>query len=788
MPPPSKATLKAAVSRRPAFHPAADARRNSNLSPPDAARVQPAAGILTTGTTAAGRRTTRITTTTAAICSAAATTSTARHPLRLRDQNATQTLRAVKKRPQSTTTPPALTASRMPPSERPSVAGHRQPTVARAVNKPPLTPKIASRAPASQPPPALATTPVARRPAPEPNLSTNASGPRDRDDLASPVSAFLSSNITPRSGTRQNRVDSVNSTPSGTPNPDRLEALETRPGSGVPGGDDTHRRPALTFSSPSEAGAGTKQDRDSKFFYASEAQKPTPQPTSTRPTLVQQAKTATFFYANGNVAPERPAVPPVPFSPPLTSPATSQDGLMSKFIYANGIPELQPAAKIGPSPQTSSGSVGTPASRLPMTRQGSIPRAASPVKHPQHATPKPATSAATSPRSPGMVLSSQSSNQPSLGRIAVEPQARPALSHARTKSGPIPEAPVFTRRVSAQSSVPSSGSTSPSHTPHPGLTLPSNPASAGFSSLLQAAEEFAEPPEEEAAQAESLDNSPTKPSPQDGPQATEDLVANARRERKVQDLEITNASLEAINRTLERQLRKQTAELRRYQRLSRSGRLSLGSAVAGSRVPSDSTVDGGGLARAGMGLDDLSEEESEIAAEDAELDELEEELQEVEEDDDDDDDASGSEASRDGDPSLGAPDLQHRKRRRDERRLQLDLSKHQQLLVDSQKINQSLKRCLGWTEELIKEGKRALAYQVRVSDVELGGRVLAPEEVERREQGHGEAAADATLGDETIYAIDALGGGSLAEADAASTWSKDPQDRDSGIELPADGG
>jgi hypothetical protein len=45
-------------------------------------------------------------------------------------------------------------------------------------------------------------------------------------------------------------------------------------------------------------------------------------------------------------------------------------------------------------------------------------------------------------------------------------------------------------------------------------------------------------------------------------------------------------------------------------------------------------------------------------------------------------------------------------------------------------MNQSLKRCLGWTEELINEGKKALAYHVRVSDIELGGRVLAPDEVD----------------------------------------------------------
>ena len=363
--------------------------------------------------------------------------------------------------------------------------------------------------------------------------------------------------------------------------------------------------------------------------------------------------------------------------------------------------------------------------------------------------------------------------------------------HASLGSATFAEPPIPTKRASIHASLPSSGSASPSNPPHPGLTLPtnpphpgltlpSNPATAGFASLLQAAEEFAEP--EEEVQPESL-NSPTKTS-HDDPATS--LVANARRERKVQDLQITNASLEAINRTLERQLRKQTAELRRYQRLSRSGRLSLGS--VGSRIPSDSTVDGGGLARAGMDLDDLSEEESEIEAEDAELDEGLDEA----DDDDDEDGLSGSEASGERSPRAAA--LRQEKRRGgDERRLQLDLSKHQQLLVDSQKINQSLKRCLGWTEELIKEGKRALAYHVRPSDVELGGRVLAPEEVERRERAKGEAEENSNnnnnLDDDTIYAIDALGRGSLddADADTSTTFSKDSQDRDSGIELPAEG-
>jgi hypothetical protein len=44
-------------------------------------------------------------------------------------------------------------------------------------------------------------------------------------------------------------------------------------------------------------------------------------------------------------------------------------------------------------------------------------------------------------------------------------------------------------------------------------------------------------------------------------------------------------------------------------------------------------------------------------------------------------------------------------------------------------MNQSIKRCLGWTENLISEAKKALEYKVHVSEIEIGGRVLRPDEV-----------------------------------------------------------
>lgn len=232
-----------------------------------------------------------------------------------------------------------------------------------------------------------------------------------------------------------------------------------------------------------------------------------------------------------------------------------------------------------------------------------------------------------------------------------------------------------------------------------------------------------------------------------------ELAANARRERKVLDLEITNSSLAAINRTLEREMRKQTAELRRYRRLSRSGRLSIAtSASMRTSTGSLSIMEG----VEGSSLSDMSEEDFE-EEEDSEFSDEEESV----------DDSSLSPRA------MAESDLRHRKK--DEKRLQLDLSKHQQLLIDSQKMNQSLKRCLGWTEELISEGKKALEYHVKVSDVELGGRVLAPDEVEdEAEQGGNEGMSD--------FGASLLKQAQLVAASAA--WGGiGRDDRDSGVEL-----
>ncbi|KAK1762966.1 hypothetical protein QBC33DRAFT_460346 [Phialemonium atrogriseum] len=657
---------------------------------------------------------------------------------------------------------------------------------ARGANRTPLTPKIATtRSSTPQHHTVTVTTPLPRRV--HRAESALGSGPATvKDEVASPVAAFLNGNVTPRSGSRQSRIDSANSTPTGTPNLDKLDSWETRSGLGLAPSaleaDGPRQRPMVTFSPALDSSSATKQDPDSKFFYASQApklqtqqqQQPAIQP---RPSITQPQKSSTFFYANGGAVPERQNAPPTNLTPVLGASPAPDSHRTSKFFYANGTPDLPPVAR--PAFSSNAGSTVSTSSKLPAPRLGAaassagygLQRPPSPVKLPSFLPPKNDTISLSTARSAMGAAPPLAPATATLHRASTEPPASSSSGHSRSKSLTVADPPTIARIISTHSSHPPSEASSPSVLSSPGINITTaTPAAAGFSSLLQAADDLADDEDDDDTKSEVL-HSPTKASSSQE-QALNDLVASARRERKVQDLEITNASLEAINRTLERQLRKQTAELRRYRRLSRSGRLSLSSVPGGrDRIASDSTAGGGALARAGLDLDDLTEESSE---EDAGFDE------EGDGFDSDSETESGSGEHSPG--SVALRDARHRKR--DEERLQLDLSKHQQLLVDSQKINQSLKRCLGWTEELIKEGRRALEYKVRVSEVQLGGRVLAPEDVEERESAVVYGDGD---GEETLHGIVPELDDSPVAADDEK-WPKDTQDRDSGIELPTDGG
>ncbi|KAI0976832.1 hypothetical protein F4678DRAFT_414710 [Xylaria arbuscula] len=685
-----------------------------------------------------------------------------RPPLDFRDQNAAPVLARVvkenKKMGHDTSINPTTTANSRP--QMPSLSA----TAARGINRAPLTPKIASAARPSQPQtPHIATTtttPLARRsqqyttttPAAAANGPSRTSSYDDPATIsAAAFSPHLNSNVTPRSGSRQSRVDSATSTPTGTPTHDRSEGFPFASPLNQPDGP---RRPLVTFNPVSpDRTAPLRQDvaantRDSKFFHASDV-KTTRQSAS--------PKNPTFFYANGNGVASKTSSPAT-LSPPLSPGLNrSQENASSKFRYANGAPELRPTPPAMLSRSSSSASKG------PTVRSAAaLKRPGSPSKPPLHS---PSSSHRNSIGSQSAMATAAAA--PNSRAQASPPALAPSTPGLRRPGTATSRSSGHSRSGSLakieHSSDPLKLMASPSIGLFPAANLsPTNPPPLTLASIIQAAEEFTEH-ENEASPEEELEEQPEEHSGLQSPTKSTgssadpviELIANARRERKVQDLQIRNASLEAINRTLERQMRKQTAELRRYKRLSRASHLSLASTAMSSRVPSGTMSE---LELDSVGLSDLSEEDIS--------------MQDLEEDSLSDTDSVSSDMSPD---ALAAQDEKHRER--DEERLNLDLSKHQQILVDSQKINQSIIRCIDWTEELINEGKKALEYSVRVSDIKLGGRVLDP--LDEEEENSKLPTNDAVALD--VKPIE-------MEPEIPTNWGIEPQDRDSGIELPRDGG
>ncbi|KAI1353444.1 hypothetical protein F5Y01DRAFT_277111 [Xylaria sp. FL0043] len=711
-----------------------------------------------------------------------------RPPLDCRDQNVgpvfAPAVKENKKMGHDTSANPSSTTTTTTANPRPQMPSLSA-AAARGINRTPLTPKIASASRAAQPQTpsaataaAAVTTPLPRRTQPRPTSATIAAAPNGSsrasyDDpgavSAAAFSPHLNSNVTPRSGSRQSRVDSASSTPNGTPSHDRSDPWESTAAFPFPSPlhqADRSRRPAVTFHAVSpERNMPLRQDttnpRDSKFFHASDAK--TARPTSA--CKIASSKNSTFFYANGNGVASKSSSP-VTLSPPLSPGLNrSQENASTKFMYANGTPELRPtpppplSRASGSGSGSGSGPTVSNASKGPTVRSAAaIQRPVSPSKLPLHSSSSPRNSIGS------QSAAAMSTAAVSTTRVQVSPPPplMPLTPGLRSPGTATSRSSGHSRSGSLAMGEGTSEPLRPIASPIIGLFPPANLSPTQtppltLASIIQAADEFTEhenETNETSPDDQSMLQSPTKSTVSSVDPVIE-LIANARRERKVQDLQIRNASLEAINRTLERQMRKQTAELRRYRRLSRSAHLSLASTTMSSRVTSGTMSE---LDLESIGLSDLSEEEPSMQ-------DLEEEsLSETE--------SVSSDISA---SVLAARDAKHRQR--DEERLQLDLSKHQQILVDSQKINQSILRCLDWTEELINDGRKALEYKVRVSDIRLGGRVLDPLDEE-------EEATKLPLSNDTVT-LDVKP--IEEELEIPTSWGIEPQDRDSGIELPREG-
>ncbi|CAG8977278.1 hypothetical protein HYALB_00010898 [Hymenoscyphus albidus] len=632
----------------------------------------------------------------------------------------------------------------------------------KAPNRPPLTPRVAVSSTTGAPASSLRRTPrpIVRSHTPD----------SSKEELPTPLSSYLTNNITPRSGPRKVRVDggSANTTPTGTPTGtpgfpptnDSFRAAQDAtmqvPGLGISAMDkDMPKRSTVSFSTAGSEVGGYKRSpnaasADSKFFFASDA-KPTQAARSGVPSNKPSSK---FFHANGE------SIPPAQSTGgSVVGSNVGEEKPQPKFFHANGTPDLQlsPSPSFAPSRPVS---VVSNHSRMPLSRATTFssgtfspPQRTAPPAKPQHANipsqrSTPTLQAAVVPR-PQAGGRGQSANSVVANRRSLEyPRV---VSHGRSASlGSGPPS----RKNSVSSPLEVTSPVTPAH------IIP-----AGLVSTPEETPETSSVDDATSEHSESLQSPEGSQSLIKVGQTLEqlnELAANARRERKVLDLEITNSSLEAINRTLEREMRKQTAELRRFRRLSRSGRLSIAPASLRTSMDTLSVI---GESIDGASLSGLSEDE------DLDHDEPEEE-----------EGYSDTSESMDDGPlspaAMAESDLRHRKK--DEKRLQLDLSKHQQLLTDSQRMNQSLKRCLGWTEALIDEGKKALEYRVIPGDVELGGRVLTQDEIEQQEV---EVEVD-NEGMSSIGARMLREARQKAAANAAASWGGEGKDdRDSGIEI-----
>ncbi|KAK4999556.1 hypothetical protein LTR66_001436 [Elasticomyces elasticus] len=599
-------------------------------------------------------------------------------------------------------------------SLKPTLASNR-------TTKSPVTPRLAANTSVTT------NTPLRRKPILRPDTIVPTVEASIEDGVETPVKN-LNGNITPRSSARKLRVESTHSTPTqNTEDPlennqatpslvsplsnlhdgataarplsphRRVNAQECRPRSitiGERGG--RVKTPRLTKPSGSlDLGSGQQVRGDNaQSYHASEIMTQDKEQNGNL-----QKKMLVSFHVDG----QRMASPAV--SPRATSPVLSAVSEMrfpaSQFIHADGTLDLTLSPPIL-SPSLSAVSSRSPYFPSP-AGSASPRRSPSPSKENIHLSYRKGASQIIGVRPNPRAAAPPGSILPDRFPAAVQPNSqrrdefRPLTKQSRhVKSLSISSVDSGSSHQSKRRELNTSAApvtSSPPAAIPTGLVAQATAESPHLTPLATIDTTVGAPP---SAVAEALQIS-TK--------LSSELAVDARRERKVLDLEISNSSLLAINRSLEREIRKQKAELKHFRRLSRAGRFSTVSEHR--RIPSL-----GGL--------------SALTEEDPEATELNSPC--TSNDDADDMFELESEISSESLSSAAQADSDARYRTRDEKRLQLDLKKHRELLADSQKIDQSLQRCLGWTEELVREGKKALEHRVGFSDVNLGGRVLSDDE------------------------------------------------------------
>lgn len=549
--------------------------------------------------------------------------------------------------------------------------------------KSPLTPKLAGYNNTPPLPRKLAQSPL-------PNVA------KTPDSSSTPTSSTLSANVTPRSVSRKLRRDGV-PTSSAPPHSLQHNSRTGRSTAGIGG---------VTESGPNHQENGVshfKVSNTKNFTFEAPGSKTNSRPGSSCGSSVGSPM---FFHADD----ARSSTSSYDLEPRPHSTAPSHSTPKSYF-YADRSLER-------PQSHVDSSRKSILPSKRPGGGQGPVlaksPEIASPRLQESHLPISQRRNSATSDTESRKLVASpvqpegrRSSHIPRLSSSGdltpLSPETPRRIVHMKSPS--LDTSQLFARKQSFLTSPPLSHSTlAHDNAPQSNASPDASPLVANHRSSASADIQHPFP---RAA-------SPTKDNPLQGNnfQKMNEMATNARRERKVLDLEISNSSLLAINRALEREMRKQTAELRRFRRLSRSGRLSM--------TPSRRSVSGGGLSMVSE-TDGYNNDGMPMSGRSS--------IMSNDDTSDLSDDVASSASEGESMTSSAVADHDERHLPRDEKRFLLDLSNHQQLLIDSQKMNQSIKRCLGWTDNLISEGRKALEYNVRVSDIDIGGRVLDPDEM-----------------------------------------------------------
>ena len=547
--------------------------------------------------------------------------------------------------------------------------------------RPSPAPKLAGYTPQPNRPSAVHTTPVL------PTLKSFT------EEKATPVSNFVNANITPRSSSRKSRADSTQSSPAhdSDDTPSRSRPASTL---GLENYSHKYGQAALDKLAPDLNRVKAQQTSiQNKHRSLPASPRLALSPEHLNGPLPAADKAGYFFYANQGPSQERGRA---------QQPQHKKGG---SFVYANSINgdvthHHQPDDQVNVGVISQESKISHASQQPQQQAQAGI--SANPPNFPL-ITPSHQTRQ-TSPQRPGFHLTYRKGASQVIPPSPLSPQKLEFDPTRRRQSSVDDDQENRYSRTFSLSSI-GSGDNS-AHKEHGFPFLPTFPAPCSKNSSIPSPTADGlqrTPADRDALEALDPDGDHTQSPPSavgssgSDPQKTE-AAAHARRERKIMDLEISNSSLLVINRSLEKEIRRQKADLRRYKRMSRK------SSLEALRLSS------GRLSILTEGSEDLQIHGSDEQSEESE-----------------------SQSSESPEEELMSPgaiierDARHRKQ--DQRRLQRDLAKHKELLADSQQMNQSLRKCLSVTESLIKEGNRALEYKVTHEDLQLGGRVLTADEL-----------------------------------------------------------